>query len=112
MVVQVGTGNQRTGSKRFSMLSVDFEPRQISGFKGVFVSKARVLPNIDGIFQVSVLNVNETDVIIYPRKILGSIQKTGEVICNVENIDRPTSDNTELLAVPPGITYGSYRFER
>ena len=34
-------------SKCFSMLCVDFEPRQIPGVKGVFVSKARVLPNMD-----------------------------------------------------------------
>ena len=93
-------------SKRFSMLCVDFEPRQIPGVKGVFVSKARVLPNMDGIFQVSILNVNEADVVIYPRKIVGAIHKTGEVVYNIEHVDNPNSDNTEL-GVSPGITYGT-----
>ena len=34
-------------SKSFSLLTMDFEPHRIPGLPGVFVTKARVIPNVN-----------------------------------------------------------------
>ena len=85
--------------KYTSAMSVDFEPRKILGVKGVFVSKARVIPNMDGVFKILVVNVNETDVVIPARKIVGAIQNIGETVCR---IDQPNGNDSILS----DITYG------
>ena len=54
-------------SKRFSMLCVDFEPRQIPGVTGVSVSKARVLPNME-VFDIECKRGG----CCLPRKIVGA----------------------------------------
>ena len=81
------------------MLNLDFEPRRLTGIKGVFVSKARVVPNIDGVFQISILNINETDVALNSRKIVGCIQATGEIIGRTDN---PSS--SDILS---SVSYGA-----
>ena len=48
-------------NKRVAMLSADFEPHSIPGTSGLFTSRARVIPNMDGIFQLTFLNVTESD---------------------------------------------------
>ena len=65
--------------------------------KGVVVSKARAIPNIDGIFRICVIH-NETDVIINPRKIVGCIQATGEIISPVDNPMFGEREIPELLS--------------
>ena len=60
-VVNVRCNNQ------FSLMNADIEPVNFKGNRGIFVSRARVLPNIHGIFQITVLNVTESDVVISNR---------------------------------------------
>ena len=91
--------------KRCGVLSVDIEPRRIPGLQGVFASKARVLPNLDGTFYVSLLNVNENDATICPRKIVGFIQSNGEVVQRA-NSQRSTGEAT-LTEVMQDITFGA-----
>ena len=60
------------------LVNADFEPRKLSGRQGLFVSKARVLPNINDIFQITVLNVTESDVTISNRTVIGDLHKADE----------------------------------
>ena len=47
--------------KNCSMITSDFEPKTTIKSPGIFISKARVIPNLHGIFSLSVLNITETD---------------------------------------------------
>ena len=62
--------------KQLSLMNLDFEPKKIS--KGVFVTKARVVPDVNGVFFLSVLNVSTSDASICGRKVLGHVEAAGE----------------------------------
>ena len=70
--------------KNSSMQTVDFDPITVRGVSGVFVSKARVIPDVCGEFQLTVVNVNEHDVDLRGRTKLGFVQQVGEVAAVVE----------------------------
>ena len=46
----------------YFMCDSSFEPKPLPGVRGVYASKARVVPNVHGVFQITVLNVTESDV--------------------------------------------------
>ena len=69
----------------FSLLTVDFEPCSIPGLPGVFLTKARVIPNMNGVFHITVLNTTEKDVKIGSRQLLGHIHSADELIAVVDN---------------------------
>ena len=60
------------------MLDLDFEPTKVTN--GLFVSKARVVPDVKGMFLLSVMNVSEADIHINGRKVLGHVNKIGETL--------------------------------
>ena len=68
-------------SKNYSLLTADFEPRPLPGRPGVFITKARVIPNIDGIFQITMLNTTEKDVTVCARKVVGHVTPPADSIC-------------------------------
>jgi len=43
---------------------------------GVYATRSRVIPKIDGLFPINVLNVTPTDIYLLSRKSIGSIQPT------------------------------------
>ena len=73
-----------------SMQTVDFDPVPVKGVPGVFVSKARVVPDVCGEFQLAVVNVNECDVNLHGRTILGFVQQIGKTVAAV-NVDQKSS---------------------
>ena len=58
-------------TSKAAMLSVDFEPRQVPGVRGMFSSRDRVTPNMDGVFQITMINVTESDITLRAGKIIG-----------------------------------------
>ena len=60
------------------MMDLDFEPAKVKN--GVFVTKARVVPDVKGMFYLSIMNVSESDVRINGRKVLGHVNETGETL--------------------------------
>ena len=64
--------------KKYSMLDLDFEPKKIAS--GVFITKARIVPDVNGIFLLSVLNVSDSEISINGRKVLGHVQEADETI--------------------------------
>ena len=70
-----------------SLCESDFVPK-LRGVRGVFVSKARVSPNLNGCFQVTVMNVTESDVKLHNRLVIGSIHKAD---CVISSIDRESA---------------------
>ena len=43
-------------------MAADFEPNRFGNLHGLYSSRARVIPNIDGVFQIIVFNVSDIDV--------------------------------------------------
>ena len=66
--------------KKYAMLDADIEPRKLIASPGIFVSKARVVPNINGVFQVTVLNVSDANVTLSNRQIIGSLHQASKVV--------------------------------
>ena len=73
-----------------SMQSVDFDPIPIKGVPGVFVSKARVIPDVLGRFQLTVVNVNECDVNLRGRTVVGFVHQVGKTVASV-SVDQKSS---------------------
>ena len=74
--------------KKYSQVDVDFEPLTLHGNQGIFASKARVLPNIHGMFQITILNVTETDIVLHNRRIVGVLHSTELQNSSCESINR------------------------
>ena len=68
-----------------ALLTGDFTPKHALCVKGVYASRARVIPNVDGVFQISLLNVSETDVVLKSRKLLGALHPAGNLVCELSN---------------------------
>ena len=64
-------------------------------------TKARIVPNINGVFQVTVLNVSESDATIKRRTPMGSLVKADEIICSLDQ-----ESSTEVFQHLEGITIG------
>ena len=58
-------------NKSMSLITADFEPATIKGVSGVYATPCRVIPNIAGVFQITLINVNEIPVELNSRKPLG-----------------------------------------
>ena len=70
--------------KNLSMQTVDFDPVPVKGAPGVFVSKARVVPDVCGEFILSVVNVNENAVSLHGRKTLGFVRQIASTVATVD----------------------------
>ena len=77
-------------SRGVALHSVDFDPVEVKGVPGVFVSKSRVVPDINGVFYLTVLNVNEHDVTLHNRTTVGHVEEMGKTVCKVQ-VNRASS---------------------
>ena len=66
-----------------SLLEMDFHPKKLIGVDGIRVSKARVIPNMNGNFYVTVLNTADHDVVLDNRRVVGCISESDEVVARV-----------------------------
>ncbi len=54
------------------LLTADFEPAPIRGISGVYATNCRIIPDLNGIFQISMLNVTNQPVSLYTRTRVGT----------------------------------------
>ena len=66
--------------KKFALMDLDFGPQKVKGVNGVHFSKAKVRPNIDGEFMITVLNVNSENIDLANRSIIGKMTPPKEII--------------------------------
>ena len=85
-----------------SLCDGDFVPKQLRAHRGVFVSKARVAPNINGVFQVTILNVTEADIKMQGRTIVGSLHKAADIVCSINH----ESNKQKVFQHLEGVTIG------
>ena len=96
-----------------SLLEGDFEPQLLPNVNGVYATRSRVIPNIDGLFPITVLNVTPADIYLPSRKSIGSIQPTSVLLtsdspgewaaCNINDItlsdNLSATENTNLMSL-------------
>ena len=92
--------------ENLAWLTGDFAPRNAQGIKGVYISRARVIPNAKGVFQVSLLNVSETDVVLKSRRVMGEIHPAGNIVCSVDD-KTAGARNVEHAPDMSEVVYGS-----
>ena len=61
-----------------SLLTMDFEPTQIFGMPGVYATRCRVIPNLQGVFQITMLNTTASPIVINNRKYNGKLHPIRE----------------------------------
>ena len=64
-------------SPRAAFLVGDFEPIHIDGITGTYGTYARVIPNVEGVFKVAIVNVNSEDVELPSRNTISFLHPTG-----------------------------------
>ena len=61
-----------------ALLTMDFEPTQIFGMPGVYATRCRVIPNLQGVFQITMLNTTANPIVINNRKCIGKLHPVRE----------------------------------
>ena len=76
----------------------DFEAKYY-GINGIHVARARVSPNLNGSFYITLLNVSNQDIEIPNRKLMGYVHPAGEVVAEIsmEKTARVPSNCQRLL---------------
>ena len=95
------------------MLEGDFELRLIPKINGVYATRNRVIPNIDGIFPIPILNIASPDIHSRSRKSIGYVQPVSVSVAsismdakdtfNINDITRgnnlSAAENTHLMSL-------------
>ena len=77
-----------SSSRARALVEGDFEPNIVPLVRGLYVNRTRVLPNIDGFFPISVLNVTTTDISHKAHSKLGALQPISSTLeINSLNMD-------------------------
>ena len=66
------------------MITADFEPKPSGGVKGVYATLCRVIPGLEGVFQITLLNVNNDQVTVNSRKFVGNLTKVNETVSRTD----------------------------
>ena len=72
-------------STDLAFVPLDFEPRKLPGVPGVYISRSRVIPSVDGDVSLSILNVTEKEVELRSRTRIGKITKPCEILNSIQN---------------------------
>ena len=79
-----------------ALLEGDFEPKMVPNITGVYVTRNRIIPNIDGLFPVTVLNVTTSDIQLKSRKLMGFIQPTSETVSHTSSCKNDDFDINDI----------------
>ena len=81
-----------------NLVTGEFESKMF-GFSGVHIARARVTPNINGIFHVTVLNTSSEDVEWFARTIVGNLNPMSEVVAKINA--ESTCDKNRVSVLKP-----------
>ena len=84
-----------------ALVVADFEPCKVKGVTGVYISKARVQPNLDGEICVSILNVNPNKVKLSNRTRIGRVI-TADKILEVRPRDKISTYSINSMEIQYG----------
>ena len=75
----------------------------------MFSSRARVTSNVDGVFQITMINVTESDITLSARKIIGLIHVMDELIARV---GCSTISDNDPNVTPYGVSNAGASYQR
>ena len=81
-------------SNSLSLITADFEPKPLGGVMGVYATRCRVIPDLDGVFKISLLNINNDEVTVNSRKFVGNLTMANETVSKID------SQEGENLSIP------------
>ena len=90
-------------NKAISLLTMDFEPTQVHGIPGVYATRCRVIPNLQGVFQITMLNTTSTPVVIHQLKCIGKLHPVGQA---QETCRRNTVPKADVCFMEENISTG------
>ena len=86
------------------LMESEFKSGSLPGNPGVYMARARVVPNSKGIFHICVINTTDRDVVLQKHKVIGSLfpVKNNEDIVDVLTCDEKEKmfDRTHTDEVP------------
>ena len=80
-------------NSKLALLSGDFEPTRLNRH-GLYMSRARVIANVDGIFQITIMNVHEKDIALSNKTFLGFLHPNS---ISVARVDQTESQGVSVL---------------
>ena len=83
-------------STKNSLLPGDYEPKIFPKIRGLYAIRSRVIPNIDGVFQITDLNVNSSDITLKSRTSMVFIQPADEIVMSVAPDENLTSTLADI----------------
>ncbi len=87
-------------------MTADFEPVASPVILEIYHTKCRVVPDLDGIFQTTVPNINDNEVELCPRKCVGRLlsPKSTESISD-QPVEKNLTNCTDSIAFGDNLTY-------
>ena len=85
-------------SKSLSLITADFEPKPIIGIGGVYATCCRIAPDLEGVFQVTLLHVNNDKVTLNSRKFIGTVSMIKETVPKIkrEKIEKTSGSKLSI----------------
>ena len=81
-------------SKSWSLVTADFDPILLSETPGMYATRCRIIPNIEGVFQVSFLNTTAQQISLPANTDIGLLLNIND---SVTDFSPTTTDNSENL---------------
>ena len=81
--------------KSVALITADFEPISIFGTPGIYATRCRVIPNIEGFFNITLLNFTDKFMKLNCGKMIGHLIDTEESVSVIESVSTATTPVTK-----------------
>ena len=81
------------------LVTGDFMPSNLINTPGVYATKARVVPNTDGVFLVSLVNIRDEEVVVHKQNRIGKLTACHATVAEIEGT---TNEQLDWTAVAIG----------
>ena len=90
-------------NKSLSLLTADFEPISLRSIPGVYATKCRIIPDVEGVFQITFLNVNDSPIDLYARKCVGNL-----VSSRIASLQQEPSTSKDQINRAKNLNHGEH----
>ena len=82
-------------SNSLSLITVDFEPESLGGIVGVYATRCRVIPDLDGVFHITLMNVNNDKITVNSREFIGNLTMADETVSRIDSKEDKNSSSPQ-----------------
>ena len=90
-------------NKSLSLVTADFEPISLRSIPGVYATKCRIIPDVEGVFQITLLNVNDSPIDLYARKCVGNL-----VSSRIASLQQEPSTSKDQINPAKNLNHGEH----